>query len=501
MSAWEALRHAAVLGTGKQPFSLHDVPEEELRDVLRRLDWGEVEGALLRAAGVLTVWRYAGAFPRPAPAESCFLPAPVEELEPCSPEGTRLLVRLMEPAWQSMLPLWFERLAETRRRVPEPFLVAVLELGRAHAELRELIRPVLGQRGCWLAQQNPAWNYLQEENRASWEEGSLQVRAAYLRRVRRHDPEAGLELLQEAWNQEGSRERTELLEQLETGLSMADEPFLESALTDRSKEVRARAAELLRRLPQSRLVARMKERIRAMTTVQKKTAGALEMTLFPPETPDADATRDGITGKGFFGFPMGERALRLFQTVRAVPPSFWNESLGPDADSLVAAASACEWAEPLLAAWSEACVVFREGEWAAALLRSNTDAPSNTPDTRAALFSVLPAEQQHRRLMELLRSGDCDADLIRFIPVSAGPWDRELSAAALKALPRFLQPGPVWEFSGNPVLHALPRLLDPALSEETEVIARQAELPEGLRKQHLEHFVEAYRLKRQIMKM
>ncbi|MFE6650275.1 DUF5691 domain-containing protein, partial [Nocardioides sp. NPDC057772] len=38
---------------------------------------------------------------------------------------------------------------------------------------------------------------------------------------------------------------------------VADEPFLEQALTDRSRNVRATAAELLSALPESALAARM----------------------------------------------------------------------------------------------------------------------------------------------------------------------------------------------------------------------------------------------------
>ena len=41
---------------------------------------------------------------------------------------------------------------------------------------------------------------------------------------------------------------------------MDDEPFLESALDDRSREVRQQAADLLTRLPDSRLALRMAER-------------------------------------------------------------------------------------------------------------------------------------------------------------------------------------------------------------------------------------------------
>ena len=47
------------------------------------------------------------------------------------------------------------------------------------------------------------------------------------------------------------------LDSLRTGLGPQDEPFLEQALADRSRNVRAVAAELLSALPGSALAARM----------------------------------------------------------------------------------------------------------------------------------------------------------------------------------------------------------------------------------------------------
>ncbi len=75
-----------------------------------------------------------------------------------------------------------------------------------------------------------------------------------------------------------------------TGLSMADEPFLERALDDRDAQVRRRAAELLAGLPDSRLAARLTAAAGSILTLKD---GALNP-VFPAAVNDA-LWRDGVT--------------------------------------------------------------------------------------------------------------------------------------------------------------------------------------------------------------
>src|SRR5512139_368419 len=98
---------------------------------------------------------------------------------------------------------------------------------------------------------------------AVWETGTRGGRVAYLVRLRRADPAAARFALRQTWAKEPAPERTAFLATFEQGLSLEDEPFLESALDDRAKDVRALAADLLARLPGSAYARRMAERARA----------------------------------------------------------------------------------------------------------------------------------------------------------------------------------------------------------------------------------------------
>ena len=64
-------------------------------------------------------------------------------------------------------------------------------------------------------------------------------------------------MLKARWPEEPDANRHALLNALKTGLSLADEPFIEQALDARQMIVRKRAHELLSMIPGSRLGKRM----------------------------------------------------------------------------------------------------------------------------------------------------------------------------------------------------------------------------------------------------
>ncbi len=96
-----------------------------------------------------------------------------------------------------------------------------------------------------------------------WQTGRKSTRSLLLRKLRETDPALALGLVASTWSEESAEERAAFLKMLAAGLSMADEPFLEDSLDDRSREVRRVAAGLLARLPGSRLVQRQLERAQA----------------------------------------------------------------------------------------------------------------------------------------------------------------------------------------------------------------------------------------------
>ena len=127
-------------------------------------------------------------------------------------------------------------------------------------------RTILGVRGRWLAAKNPKWRKYAGVNEAAEPDGALGDRriaratGARSGALRETDPGRARELVASTFAADPADQRAKFVGELARGLSMEDEPFLEAALDDRSKEVRRQAAELLRCLPESRLCLRMIER-------------------------------------------------------------------------------------------------------------------------------------------------------------------------------------------------------------------------------------------------
>src|SRR5205085_3634142 len=171
-----------------------------------------------------------------------------------------------------LLPEWLTAVVAASQRVPAEFIPALLERGRTHETLRDLLLPAVGERGRWLAAQNDEWSYVSsaEEDEAIWETGTQAQRLAFLKGARLRDAARALELLSATWQTEAPKERAEFIKLFAYGLSLADETFLEAALDDKRKEVRQAAAELLWQLPASALCQRMRGRALPLLQFKRK---------------------------------------------------------------------------------------------------------------------------------------------------------------------------------------------------------------------------------------
>ncbi len=158
------------------------------------------------------------------------------------------------------------------------------------------------------------------------------------------------------------------LDSLRAGLHPDDETFLERALADRSRNVRATAAELLSALPGSALAARMAVRAAACVAVDR-TRDVPTIVVEAPHECDAAMERDGVVAKAPAG--RGERSWWLGQLVEATPLDTWPRRLGGRTpEEIVALPVADGWQDELHAAWCRAAVRQRDAAWSRALLGS-----------------------------------------------------------------------------------------------------------------------------------
>lgn len=220
------------------------------------------------------------------------------------------------PDLMELLPQWLAAANARGFAPPAEALPALLDAARGRTDLRAPALRFAGPRALWLARLNPEWRFVlraapggdaslpgpEESGRVEklWQEGLFAERVALLASLRSRAPDTARALLESTWPTERAEDRLMFLDSLRTGLGERDEPFLEAALADRSRNVRATAAELLSALPGSALAARMAVRAGACVAVDH-TGDTPTLVVKAPHECDAGMERDGVASRAPVG--------------------------------------------------------------------------------------------------------------------------------------------------------------------------------------------------------
>ncbi|MFE1026970.1 DUF5691 domain-containing protein [Streptomyces sp. NPDC058818] len=475
---WEELVTSALLGTDRRtPPGCEPGPR--------------APAALLDAAAAETVRRRAGLCPARAARRP--EPAPEDPRPPLPAAAAHRLTMLLTdrpgtagggrrgtaPDLMELLPQWLATANARGFAAPPQAVPALLDAARGRTDLRPAALTFAGPRALWLARLNPDWRFAlratpgggtalpgpeaRERVRRLWEEGLFAERVALLASLRARDPATARVLLASTWATERAEDRLMFLDSLRTGLEQADEPFLEQALADRSRNVRSTAAELLSALPDSALAARMAAR--AVTCV------SLDRALSPPaiavEAPhecDAGMERDGVVAKPPSG--RGERSWWFGQLVEAAPLSTWSARFGGRTPEEIAALPVTDdWRSDLHAAWCRAAVRQRNGAWARALLGAPTAPEAGGPGAvslaeRAKLLGTLDAGERAEWVAGFIATHGL-SEAFQLLGMCGVPWAPPLGRAVVDALNIARDAGSYpWSFSG--VMGLAERCLDPS---------------------------------------
>ena len=402
----------------------------------------EVERRLLLAAGVWAIYRQAGKAPGHLPTAP--EPTAPETLRTCSPAIARLIEDMLAGTHDDLLPEALERMEKAGLHLPPELLPTALNA--QSSQLRTVLAPVLGERGRWLGQFNPAWSWvsrrlpaggyaLPADAEITWQEGTHEQRSEILRRLRASDPAKARQWLEGTWKQEKAQFRADVLGIFSAGLSADDESFLEEALNDRSAKVCETAASLLACIPTSALAARMRGRANEILGYTKG-----KLTITPPAAIDKQWQRDGIVARAPQG--VGERAWWLMQVMERVPPAHWEERFAAPPAKLIAPVRPKQWEQTLIEGWSHAATRFNDARWILALwdwwYQRRYDACPE--QLRRDLISLMPQHEAENRVQEQLINYTSSKnagweDLLSALPT---PWNKEFGDTYLAALRNYL---------------------------------------------------------------
>ena len=397
------------------------------------------ESALLSAVAMVQQYQAVGSL---SATFSGNLPVPDDKPARRSiPAAAEIHLRrlLNDKSLRALLDGWLEIVADKQLQVPPVYIPALLETSKQSRAIRPLVSAVVGPRGQWLAQQNPDWQSLltlavtdddELPDEAIWEEGNTAQRVDYLRKRRATDTVAALALLQAVWKQEAAAVRQELLQTLRTGLTLADEEWLESCLDDRSKGVRQVAATLLGSLPDSAFSQRHQARLNSWLQLQKKggllskLSGKQELIVNPPEAWEKDWLRDGIEEKPPKG--IGAKAWWLEQSLALVPPVVWVSKWSLAPDSLLSLTAKHDWSSAIMGGWQKALVEYPDPDWITGwLTKVNHEIP--------ALWAALAPDQAESCMLELMKTAEGDKSLSLLSQLNH-PWSQAFSRALLPLL-------------------------------------------------------------------
>lgn len=358
----------------------------DVEELVARAAPPDAETQLLLAAGAWSVYAQAGY--QPVAVEPPPRPAPQQDQPTPSVRAARLLEELFTGPHRDLLPEALTLLHHAGLRLPDELLATALE-DRDPLHHPKLAA-VLGERGRWLSQFNPAWSWATssatspvdvppEDAEETWDSGTIDQREAILQRIRQQDPAQARAWLKQSWPSEKADHRGRLLAVLTIGLSHEDEPFLEETLGDRAMRVRAQAATLLARLPDSAFLQRTRDVVQPCLTYAPPPTGKLgaklkalighttpgELTASPPHDVDSAWKKAGIIAPPPQG--VGPRAWWLSRMLGLIPPDYWCTHFGLTPAELLACQLAEEWETAVIVGWTQAAVLHVATDWLPAL--------------------------------------------------------------------------------------------------------------------------------------
>lgn len=465
----EKLYHLAILGTTRATLS----PQL----VKKLAEWGidpniEPEKAILQAITLQRHWQKAGFQLTHWDAELSQAQAEAAK-STCSALSQKCLQEILDDTFEEALPEFIELLQKNGQVFPPIALPQLFDRCLEEPPFFQLIEPVIGRRGHWLLQQNPNWKPLcAPEESSDWLTTSFGLRQNTIVRLRKEDPRKAIELLQSTWDTERPEHRAEFLSLLQEGLSTADTSFLQANLTDRRREVRQVAADLLVLLPDSDLVQKYLQFAQTCFSMQQQ-GKKLELTIiFPKEFPD-EWRGNGIEPMGNAPFTGVQRNGWGFQLLRRIPCRYWKQIWNTEPTAILDTFIATTDDESWLQAFADACQLHPDEEWSEAIVQYWLDKKVNlswNSATNHQFLQKLSDEVFNRVAIRYLQKNPHlleDRHLITYLLcISEHHWSDQLTLLVISTFQRYIggSLGQLWHTAHyTRIIKALAYHCDPQL--------------------------------------
>ncbi|GHO89128.1 DUF5691 domain-containing protein [Dictyobacter formicarum] len=432
----DAFLKTAVVGTAQQGAHI-PTTASAIDPLTQQLPTETGERSFLLAAGAQAIYAQAGMISPEAP-----VPLPVAEpdtLLACSMRIANLIEGLFQQPANILLPEALQLLQHLQLRLPHEVLPQFISYATSHHEAREAIAPLLGERGYWLSQFVPEWNWIAQQGQGQgdietiWQEGTPQQRQQVLWQLRLQDPARAREWVQAVWKQEKAEVREAFLTQLHSGLSLDDQGFLEQALLDRSEGVRQQAADLILSLPSTSLTERFLAAADQFISYEP-THAQHKLAIKLPDTLNT-ANKEALALSPHF-LEKWQPEDWLHHAFKKTPPQHWSERFSLSADAFLDLVEESQHGKDLITDIQQAALRYQAVSWYKPLLerciRYELDA-SKRFDIHYCqkMLAALPQELAETLVGPLIQDKHFWQSAIMMLPTS---WSQSFSQLCLQQM-------------------------------------------------------------------
>jgi hypothetical protein len=362
----------SLLGTSKKDLPLSDLPAP-VQDCLNQMQFQDTDATeqFLKASSLSLAYYRAGV--EPSKMDLAVDEALPEELAYCSDKAMALLSNLLDEKYYTLVWFWAVRCSESGKIVQPQALPQFFEWGVAEKKYyAPLFVSIIGNRGTWLSKFNTQWGFVKnEEEITDWETAGLLQRVVYLQKLRQSEPSLAIEKIKSVWKEENAAARTDLLATLMVNLGNNDESFIIEALSDKSKQVKEKALELLKLIPGSILINRYQDVLKGSIKLKEsKMLGLISRTAVEVnlQLPDEEIFKTGID-KLSSDKKVSDGDYILTQLISQVPPSFWNAHFGLNIAETVKLFAQKDELLKFQPALCQSVIKFADGNWALEILK------------------------------------------------------------------------------------------------------------------------------------
>jgi hypothetical protein len=464
VDVWQELLQTCILGSGRRQADIQaqgilgeflaDMQKNAAHAVEEQSASSGEEDRILMALSATSIAMRAGK----APLNAAALPAPpapcaAERHQYCGPYSLTLLNHAMadqspggDRVRLNLIRDWLAFCLAQNKIIAPEYLPRLLDFAADKEPLHQLLAQSGGNHFFWLLDLNHRWKEayktivpgaISDDSLIDKIElGIDSERSVALKALRKTNPDKARDCLVALWSKEQAEQRLSLLKAMETGLTLADEPFLQDiALADRRKEVRRQAANMLAALPGSRLLTRMQERASGFV----KVVGGRTLQITLPAALDDSMLRDEIQDNITVDSRIGQKAGWLYQIVSLVDPAFWYGHTGLSAGAFIQLLQSNEeWSLPMVLGLLNASALHHNSEFQDAIISFEEIHLTESLPGKAFL-QALPAEKLERLVLaKLPRWAQTDRrsaprlDLWYYLELVDFQWSESFSVALVQ---------------------------------------------------------------------